>query len=141
MFAFDAALPTSRDTIRDAGLINWAARNSAKPGRGGPETWVVQANPQWSADHIEEPAEQVTAQLLLSLGKSLGVVMPQPVVQSSHRWRYAMSTGSNLGALWSAGSRIGVCGDWLLGPRVENAWLSGRTLASLILATVEQRAA
>ncbi|MDT0507305.1 FAD-dependent oxidoreductase [Novosphingobium sp. MMS21-SN21R] len=141
MFAFDAALPTSRDTIRDAGLINWAARNSAKPGRGGPETWVVQANPQWSADHIEEPAEQVTAQLLLSLGKSLGVVMPQPVVQSAHRWRYAMSTGSNLGALWSAGSRIGVCGDWLLGPRVENAWLSGRTLASLILATVEQRAA
>ncbi|MFM6830241.1 MAG: NAD/FAD-dependent oxidoreductase, partial [Novosphingobium sp.] len=141
MFAFGAALRTSRDTVRDAGLIGWAARNSAKPGRGGPETWVVQANPQWSAAHIEEDAEHVTEQLLRSLGHSLGIVLPVPVVQSAHRWRYAMSTGSDLGALWSAASRIGVCGDWLLGPRVENAWLSGLTLASQILASVEQQAA
>lgn len=141
MFAFDARLPTSRDTVRDAGLVSWAARNVAKPGREGPETWVVQANPQWSADNIECPAEQVAHQLLLSLGKSLGIVMPQPVVQSAHRWRYAMSTGSNLGALWSSTSRIGVCGDWLLGPRVENAWLSGKTLASRILDSAQQAAA
>ena len=29
------------------GDIAWAARNSAKPGRSGPEAWVVQAGPDW----------------------------------------------------------------------------------------------
>ena len=67
--------------------------------------------------------------------------MPEPVTAIAHRWRYAMSTGSNLGALWSPQSQIGICGDWLLGPRVENAWLSGKTLATQIMAAVKQAAA
>ncbi len=141
MFVFDAKLPTERDTVRDAGSINWAARDSAKPGRNGPETWVVQANPNWSCAHLEETADMVAGQLLCALSGALSIKMPVPVTAVAHRWRYAMSTGSNLGALWSGQSRIGICGDWLLGPRVENAWLSGKTLASQIMATVEQAAA
>lgn len=141
MFVFDARLATNRDAVRDAGLISWAARNSAKPGRVGPEAWVVQANPQWSSAHIEESDEMVTAQLLSALSGALSIKMPEPVSASAHRWRYAMSTGSDLGALWSGQSRIGICGDWLLGPRVENAWISGKALASNILMTVEQEAA
>ncbi len=141
MFVFDARLPTERDTVRDAGSINWAARDSAKPGRNGPETWVVQANPNWSSAHLEETADMVAGQLLCALSGALSIKMPVPVTAVAHRWRYAMSTGSNLGALWSGQSRIGICGDWLLGPRVENAWLSGKTLASQIMATVVQAAA
>lgn len=141
MFVFDGKLPTERDTVRDAGSISWAARNSAKPGRTGPEAWVVQANPNWSSAHIEETADMVAAQLLSALSGALSIKMPEPVTATAHRWRYAMSTGSNLGALWSEQSRIGICGDWLLGPRVENAWISGKTLASRIMATMEQVAA
>ena len=141
MFVFDAKLPTDRDAVRDAGSISWAARNSAKPGRTGPEAWVVQANPNWSGAHIEETSEMVAEQLLSALSGALSIKMPVPVTASAHRWRYAMSTGSNLGALWSEQSQIGICGDWLLGPRVENAWISGNTLATRIIATVEQAAA
>ena len=36
------------DILRGYGPIGWAARNSAKPGRHGPESWVVQAGPEWS---------------------------------------------------------------------------------------------
>lgn len=141
MFVFDGKLPTERDTVRDAGSISWAARNSAKPGRTGPEAWVVQANPNWSSAHIEEPADMVATQLLSALSGALSIKMPVPVMGTAHRWRYAMSTGSNLGALWSGQSRIGICGDWLLGPRVENAWISGKSLASRIMASMEQAAA
>lgn len=141
MFVFAERLATDRDTVRDAGLINWAARNSAKPGRFGPETWVVQANAQWSGDHVEDAADAVAARLLGALGDALSSRMPAPVTASAHRWRYAMSTGSNLGALWSEQSRIGICGDWLLGPRVENAWVSGKTLANKILSTAQRQAA
>ncbi len=141
MFVFDAKLPTGRDTVRDAGSISWAARDSAKPGRKGPETWVVQANPNWSSAHIEETPDMVAVELLSALSGALSIKMPEPVTAIAHRWRYAMSTGSNLGALWSPQSQIGICGDWLLGPRVENAWLSGKTLATQIMAAVKQAAA
>ncbi len=136
MFAFGEKLTTARDCVRETGVINWAARNSAKPGRRGPETWVVQAKPDWSAANIEMPADDVAARMLDELRKALGIAMPDPAVAAAHRWRYAMSGGSDLGALWSEQSRIGICGDWLLGPRVENAWVSGKSLASRMLETV-----
>lgn len=134
MYAFAAPLPTDQDIVRHAALVHWAARDGAKPGRSGMETWVVQAGPQWSADHIEDDAGIVAAQLLDGLEQALAIAMPEPVAATAHRWRYAMSTGSDLGALWGEQSQIGVCGDWLLGPRVENAWLSGKMLANRILA-------
>jgi predicted NAD/FAD-dependent oxidoreductase len=34
--------------------------------------------------------------------------------------------------LFDAPSRLGVCGDWLVGPGVEAAWLSGTALAARI---------
>lgn len=134
MFAFAERLLAKTDTVRESGLISWAARNGAKPGRKGPETWVVQASPHWSMQHIDDTVEQVSGALLAALGEALEQDIPEPVIASAHRWRYAMSTGSNLGALWSTQSRIGVCGDWLLGPRVENAWISGRRLATQMMA-------
>ena len=39
---------------------------------------------------------------------------------------------NDAGALWDDGLRIGVCGDWLSGPRGENAFLSGLALARRI---------
>ena len=35
-------------------------------------------------------------------------------------------------SLWDPAARLGVCGDFLLGPRVEAAWLSGTHLAAAI---------
>lgn len=141
MFAFDDRVMSKADTVRDAGLISWAARDAAKPGRKGPETWVVQANPHWSAKHIEDSNDDVAQALLGALGAALGIALPTAVVATAHRWRYAMSTGSNLGSLWSPNSRIGICGDWLLGPRVENAWISGRTLAVQMMAVQQEQVA
>jgi predicted NAD/FAD-dependent oxidoreductase len=53
----------------------------------------------------------------------------------AHRWRYALSPGTGDGALWNPDIGLGVCGDWLLGPRVECAWLSGRMLADSCIGT------
>ncbi|MEO0031410.1 MAG: hypothetical protein RIS94_1168 [Pseudomonadota bacterium] len=133
MAAFPAPLPLP-DVLRDTGAISWAARNSAKPGRDGPESWVVQAAPHWSAHHLEDPADSVGEALLAALQEAAGADLPAPLVTSVHRWRYGLSAGTDLGTLWSADARIGACGDWLLGPRVECAWISGQALASRILA-------
>lgn len=134
MFAFDTALTIPHDVLKNAGIIGWAARNSAKPGRNGPESWVVQATPDWSSDHLEDPVDTVVDRLQAALAEHAVGGLPSPIFRTGHRWRYAKTAGLDLGSLWNAGERIGAAGDWLLAPRIESAWLSGRHLAEQILA-------
>lgn len=134
MYAFAQQLPVTREVLRDVGNLGWAARNQAKPGRSGPEGWVVQARPEWSQAHLEDDAADVAQHLLAELGSALGAQLPPPAVASAHRWRYAMNAGLGLGALWNGQIGLGVCGDWLLGPRVECAWQSGQQLAGAMTA-------
>ncbi|MDD1449900.1 FAD-dependent oxidoreductase [Sphingomonas sp. H160509] len=136
MLAFDRPLAIAHDVIRNAGIIDWAARNSAKPGRTGPEAWVVHATPAWSTAHLEEPADTVVDRLLVALAMQCGAAMPAPIVRAGHRWRYARATATDLGCLWNGSDRIGAAGDWLIAPRIESAWLSGRQLAEQMLAAV-----
>lgn len=133
MFAFSEPLPHAGGVVRDTGIIAWAARDSAKPGRSGPESWVVQATPQWSQIHLEDSAESVGSALLSALRTVSGGTDAEPIASSIHRWRYALSAGTGIGSLWNARLGLGACGDWLLGPRVECAWLSGHGLAQRML--------
>ena len=133
IFAFDAPLPTDASHLRDGDVIGWASRETNKPGRTGLERWVVQASASWSADFLEEPADEVAEALLTALAKELRLPPLQPIAQSTHRWRFAMSTGLGTGSLWNSHIGLGVCGDWLLGPRIECGWLSGRHLSGKIL--------
>ncbi len=132
MFAFREPVATALNVVRDKGIIAWAARNSAKPGREGPEAWVVQAQPSWSETHCEDDSESVAHALLTALGRELGEPLPPAVAATAHRWRFAMSNGTGDEALWNEEKRLGACGDWLMGPRVESAWLSGRALGQRI---------
>lgn len=134
MVAFDRRIALAADTVRDAGILGWAARNSAKPGRGDGEAWVLQATPQWSRDHLEDSADSVVAALVSALAGVVDAPLPDPIVQIAHRWRYARATATRHGALWNGVTRIGAAGDWLLGARVESAWRSGRMLAARIIA-------
>ena len=129
MFVFDRPLDGLPSVIRDVGDIAWAARNSAKPGRPEPEAWVVQANAVWSGGRLDALPEQISELLLAALSDAARSLLPQPIAAHSHRWRYALSAGTGDGALWNSELRLGVCGDWLLGPSIECAWLSGRMLA------------
>ncbi len=132
MASFVDRLPIPVDMVEAAGAIGWAARNSAKPGRTGPEAWVVQAAPGWSREHLEDDAASVSAALPALLGALLGADLPDPVSVSAHRWRYARSGSAGCGHLWEPANRLGVCGDWLLGAQVEDAWRSGVGLAAAI---------
>ena len=132
MAAFGERLPVAADTLGEDGVLGWAARNSAKPGRGGPEAWVLQASPDWSRHHLEDPAEAVGQALLAAFAERIGAPLPEPMVLQVHRWRYARSSAGSDLALWSGAAQLGCCGDWLAGPRIECAWDSGQALARLM---------
>ena len=132
MAGFEAPLALVQDTLRQRGPIGWAARNNAKPGRANEECWVIQASPEWSRAHLEEDAETVAAALLAELAEANGGPLPRQLAATAHRWRFARSGTAGEEALWDAEQRIGVCGDWLIGPRVEAAYMSGLLLAEAV---------
>jgi predicted NAD/FAD-dependent oxidoreductase len=84
--------------------------------------------------------DDIGPHLLAALGEATGGDVPALLAHSVHRWRYALSAGTGLGCLWNGALQIGACGDWLIGPRVECAWVSGRTLAQRIIAAAREAA-
>ena len=109
--------------------IAWLARESSKPGRSATERWTVQASPDWSQRHLEDDAERVKAKLLKAFTEVTGI-RAEPPHAEVHRWRYAQTiTPLGKSHLWDAKSNLGACGDWCLGHRVEDGFLSGLELA------------
>ena len=112
-------------------VISWLSRNNSKPGRTGQETWTIHANPQWSQQWIELDKE-VASEHILECAKKLGFHCENAEI-SMHRWRYASGAiNSGSGFILNSATKIGACGDWLNGGRVEGAWLSGQKLANAI---------
>ncbi len=141
MLAFPHALPLSaNEPVRVLGpqwnaarsthhRISWLARESSKPARAGIERWTVQASADWSREHLEDDAERVKAKMLKAFAEITGI-RAEPALSQVHRWRYAKTeTPLGVSHLWDAKAGIGVCGDWCLGHRVEDAFVSGLELA------------
>lgn len=134
MASFAERLPLA-DTFRsDTAPVSWAARNSAKPGRGGPETWVIHASPARSRKLIDLPKDEVARTILADFFAATGTASILPMHLDAHRWLYAQPEArkGGEGAHFDAALGLGVAGDWLQSPRIEGAWLSGRALAALV---------
>jgi hypothetical protein len=136
MAAFQQALPITLDCYRnETGPVSWAARNSAKPGRGGGEAWVIHASPARSRQLIDRPKNEVAAILLADFLSATGCAPATPLHCDAHRWLYALPQAlPGEGARFDAALGLGIAGDWLHSPRVEGAWLSGTALAQTVLA-------
>lgn len=136
MAGFGERLPMADDSFRsDTAPISWAARNSAKPGRSGAETWVIHASPARSREVIDLPKEAVAEALLADFFAATGIAPAAPLHCDAHRWLYALPAAlPGEGARFDPAAGIGIAGDWLHSPRVEGAWISGHALAGQVLA-------
>lgn len=112
--------------------IAWLARESSKPGREPIERWTVQASAGWSQDHLRDDASRVQAKLLKAFAEVTGI-RAQPSHVGSKLWLHAQ-TKNPLGQshVWDRKTHLGLCGDWCLGHRVEDAFVSGLDLALAI---------
>ena len=109
--------------------IAWLARESSKPGRPPVERWTVQASANWSSEHFADDPLRVQTKLQKAFAEVTGI-RAEPAHAQVHRWAYAQTqTPLGISYLWDTRSGIGVCGDWCIGHRVENAFVSGLELA------------
>jgi hypothetical protein len=94
----------------------------------------------WAAANLERSAESAIEYLARESERLTGMTMPTPKLAKAHRWLYSRPTESLPDkSLWDEMHRIGACGDWCGGPRVEGALLSGLALAGRVLGSVHER--
>ena len=111
--------------------IAWIADDGRRRGDDAP-VLVAHSTPALARDHLDDPAAARPA-LVEATRRLLGVGEPDDA--HVHRWTYARPTGERedphlLVAGGDGAPTIGVCGDgWGARPKVETAWLSGRSLA------------
>jgi len=134
MATIDAPAPfaSRRD---DAGPLAWVAHNGSKPDRPQSQAsaWVAQASPAFSAQYLEDDPAAITARMIPLLCEQLSVATDQVTYASAHRWRYARVTAPLGQAFLHHAKSLYAGGDWCIGPRVEDAWSSGDTIAQDIL--------
>lgn len=113
--------------------VAWLTRESSKPGREPVERWTVQASHVWSTEHAGDPAARATAKLLKAFAEITGI-RATPAWTEVRLWPQAR-TLRPLGQpfAWDARRGIGLCGDWCIGDRVEDAFVSGLELALRML--------
>jgi hypothetical protein len=113
--------------------VAWLARESSKPGRELIERWTVQASNAWSREHEGDDEARATAKLLKAFAEITGI-RTTPGWSRAVLWHEAQTTTPlSRPCLWDATTRLGACGDWGLGHRVEDAFISGLELALAVL--------
>ena len=131
---FDAAFVNLK-----GGALGWVARQESKPGRPeGRQTWVLHASASWSRAHLEHQKEAIAPLLLHDFALAVGTELPSVAHLTAHRWRHSKPPDGQdpcpqAKHFWDAQARIGLCGDWCGGGRVEGALLSGRAMARRVL--------
>ena len=119
---FDAAL------VKESN-ISWISVNSSKPERSEGFSLVVNSSNRWADENIEEDLEIVKEKMITSLKQIIDFDLNDINYQNIHRWKYAnadLRQGDK--SLFDLNLNLGICGDWLISGRVENAFLSGLDL-------------
>ena len=135
MLGFSQTLPLEFDAahITDS-AISWIAVNSNKPGRPTPFTLVAHSSEDYAKVHIDDDDKQLIEALIEQTSRIIGHDVSTADYRSIHRWRYANNTEKDktCPVFLDKAQHLAVCGDWTLGGRVENAYLSAYNLAAKI---------
>lgn len=132
MLGFDEHLPLNFDAaVLRASPVAWLAVNHQKPGRPAATSLLIHSDNQWAQHHVEDSENSVINALLAALAELAGIDGTRASYTALHRWRYArVESTSQSRYLLDTENQLAACGDWCMGNRVEDAYLSGQALAN-----------
>lgn len=123
-------------------ILSWVSVNSAKPGRHlqfgthaqpnhhMPTSMVAMSRNLWAADHFNQPADWVKANMLAALADIVGKAVLQPKLIQLKQWHYANAQKlASAQVYMDANQQLAACGDWCISGRVESAFMSAMQLA------------
>ncbi|MGA0208742.1 MAG: NAD(P)/FAD-dependent oxidoreductase [Candidatus Nanopelagicales bacterium] len=119
--------------VNDDPVVTWIADDGRRRGDDAP-VLVAHLNPVFAAGHLDDPSG-VLPQAIAATRRVLEIEQ-LPAWSWAHRWSLARPMAAMDQDCWIHPELpIGLAGDaWAGGPRVEAAWLSGRSLGRALAA-------
>ncbi|MDC0450074.1 NAD(P)-binding protein [Pelagibacteraceae bacterium] len=114
-------------------IIAWAAHENTKNRfKTNQSLWTIQCTEVFSKKIInlyKKDKNKYQSVILKKFENLLGYQTKRIVFKSIHGWKYSYNkTKTPFKSLWNNKEKLGVCGDWLIGPKAEDSWLSARNL-------------
>ena len=137
MLAFKNQKTVSVSSIKfNDDILTWAAyENSKNRFNSSKSLWTLQSSIGWARKNINhyKKSKKVENTLISKFLNFTGYKKDKIIFKKTHGWKYSYNlNGSPLKSYWSKKLRLGLCADWFIGPKVENAWLSANDLAKKI---------
>ena len=124
-------------TFRDDPLLGWIGFENTKHINPHQPSVIIQSNGMFAQEHFESTDLQSVSQQLCDRAAEVlnADWITQPEILQVHRWKYAFVINPLDVKFLSAKTPhpLYCIGDWCLGDRVEDAFLSGSAIASFIL--------
>lgn len=113
--------------------ISIIVQNSSKPRRDDSASLLIHSDNRWARNHWDESTTAIQETLLIELQRIISIKQEDIAHIDFHRWRYA-KTDSSAGKdfLFDRRLQLAACGDWCLGGRIEDAFLSGTRLGKAL---------
>ncbi len=124
-------------------IISWIANeNSKKRFKYDQNLWTIQANEKFSKKIINSYKKnkiKFSRIILKEFSNLLGIRHKSLKIFRIHGWKYSYSNYStNINSYWNNKYKLGICGDWFLGPKAEHAWMSANKLFDKIKKTLKK---
>jgi len=119
-------------------ILGWAAmENSKKRFVSNNELWTLQSTHNWANRKINKNRENkdLHSKILIDkFFKLTGIKKTKILFFFNHGWKYSSSSKPlNIKSYWDSSSKLGVCADWFIGPRLEAGWISANDLYKKII--------
>ena len=113
--------------------LAWAANeNSKERFKSNEILWTLQCTEKYSKkiiDLFKNNKNYYLKEIAKEFENLIGFKVKDLIFKNIHGWRYAYNLQSkNLNPSWISKYNLGICADWMTGPKAENAWLSAQKL-------------
>ena len=117
-------------------VIAWAANeNSKKRFKSNTNLWTLQSSLNWSKKNINlyKKNKKIVNLLVSKFLKLTNMDKDKIIYKNIHGWKYSFNYNkSKIKSYWDNNLSFGICGDWFLGPKCEDAWRSAVDLSKKI---------
>ncbi len=126
-------IPISSIKLNNNKIISWIANeNSKKRFSSTDKYWTIQTTDNYSKKIINKYKKKrnyYSKQIAKEFSNILGFNYSNFKIFKIHGWKYSKNNIClDKKSYWDQKLRIGLCGDWFIGPKAESAWLSAYSL-------------
>jgi len=141
MIGFKKSLkvPSCGIKFQKSSILRWAGNESSKLRIGNSnnlELWTLQSSLEFAKKYCYTYRDQKAKVLNLMIQEFIALLEIQNAEifhKDIHGWLYAFkSTDFSRKFYWNRDINLGICGDWMCGPKAEDAWTSATLLADQI---------